>query len=136
MVRRRRLQECGGLDERIRRADDYDLWLRLSVRCKFEFVPEVWAQYRVMADQISSNKDGRFASNAAIIASFLEKHPQVATPSLVSTTWCRFYTRRGRWLASVGRRAEALRDYFRAMKFSPFSRHPWRALARLALTGR
>jgi glycosyltransferase involved in cell wall biosynthesis len=136
MVRRHRLLECGGLDERIRRADDYDLWLRLSVRCKFLHVPEVWAQYRVMADQISSNKEGRFASNAAIIEQFMAANPQLVSPAMVRGTWCRFYTRRGRWRASVGRRREALQDYLQALRFGPFSRHPWRALARLAITGR
>jgi len=136
MVRRARLLECGGMDETIRRADDYDLWLRLSVRCTFEYVPEIWAQYRVMTDQISSNKDGRFESNQSIIERFMARHPSLVPEAIVRKTWCRFYTRRGRWRASVGRKREALQDYLAAIRFRPFSRHPWRALASLAVRGR
>jgi len=135
MTRREHLEAVGGLDERVRRADDYDLWLRLSAVCEFAYEPASWALYRIMPDQISSDKTGRFESNRAMLERFFANHPQFATPDIMADTWCRFHTRRGRYFASSGRRLQALQDFRLALGHRPLSRHPWRALARLVLKG-
>jgi glycosyltransferase involved in cell wall biosynthesis len=135
MVRRELLDLVGGQDAKYRRAPDYDLWLRLSLLCDFHYEPVVWAQYRVMDDQMSTDRTGRFETIERMYRDFMAQHPDRVGPRVVRNTWCRFYTRRGRYLASVKRRREALADYLRAMTFRPFSRHPWRALARLLLRG-
>lgn len=135
MVRRESFELVGGFDERIRRADDYDLWLRLSAHCEFLHQSVVWAKYRVMRAQISSDKTGRFAAIEDMLSKFFDANPAFAQPAVLRETWCRFHTRRGRYYASIGRRLEALRDYVVALGRSPFSRHPWRALARLVVKG-
>ena len=135
MVRRPLLEQVGGQDAQYRRAPDYDLWLRLSVLCEFHYEPVVWAQYRVMDDQMSTDRTGRFETIERMYRDFMAQHPERISARVVRNTWCRFYTRRGRYLASVRRKREALADYGRAMTFRPFSRHPWRALARLLLRG-
>jgi glycosyltransferase involved in cell wall biosynthesis len=103
MVRRAALDRVGGFDAEIRRADDYDLWLRLSVFANFQYRPELWGFYRVGAQQISRDKTGRFASNERILRRFLDGNPSLAGPEVVNSTWCRFYARQARSLARWAR---------------------------------
>ena len=136
MVRRRCFDEMGGLEVGRRAADDYELWLRFSARYTFRYVPEFFAEYRVMADQISSNKDRRFASNEQILRNFQQRFPEAMSPAEFRRGWSHFFTRKGRHYASIGNRAQALKDYGRALAAWPLHRAPWRALAKLALAGR
>ncbi len=46
LVRRDRLEEVNGFDCRYPPAEDYHLWLRLAIRCRFRRVPKVMAYYR------------------------------------------------------------------------------------------
>lgn len=133
MTRRICFDEMGGMEQGRRAADDYELWLRLSVRYEFFYLPEFLAEYRVMADQISSNKDRRFQSNEEIMRNFTKKFPDALPDAELREGWCRFYTRKGRYYASSGRLREALGEYRKALSYSLFDRAPWRALARLAV---
>ncbi|WP_129645579.1 glycosyltransferase [Peristeroidobacter agariperforans] len=135
MVRRRCFDEMGGLNEAVRAGDDYDLWLRFSARYEFLYVPEIFAQYRVMRDQISSDKEKRFASNKATIERFFAANPGLISADQQRYVWSRFYVRRGRQRASVGRRKEGLADILTAIKLKPGSRVSWRALVRVGLLG-
>jgi glycosyltransferase involved in cell wall biosynthesis len=53
MIRRSALDQVGGYNETMKRAQDYDLWLRLSRTCKFENLSEVLMQKRVTRNIIS-----------------------------------------------------------------------------------
>lgn len=136
MVRRRCFDEMGGLNESVRAGDDYDLWLRFSARYEFLYVPEIFAQYRVMRDQISSDKEKRFASNKATIERFLAANPDILTNAQQRYVWSRFYVRRGRQRASIGRVKDGLRDIWEALRLKPTSKAAWRALLRVALIRR
>jgi len=129
-------KEMGGMNESTRVADDYELFLKLSTRYKFLYVPETFSQYRVMENQISSNKDRRFQSNFTILNNFINKYGDLMDGKTINYTWCRFYTNRGRYHASVGRLKQAFSDYVTAIGYKPFSKHPWRALAKLVIMGR
>src|SRR5690606_39583229 len=63
MTRRRCFDEMGGFDSKDRLAEDYSLWLRFSTRYSFLYLPEVLGYYRVMENQISSDKDSRLKAN-------------------------------------------------------------------------
>ncbi|MCZ8133153.1 MAG: glycosyltransferase [Steroidobacteraceae bacterium] len=132
ITRRPLLDRIGGLDESIRRADDYDLWLRASAHGRFLYVPETWALYRVMEDQISSDKEGRFESNRRIIEKFFREHPEFSDARTVAETWGRFYVRRARYRAARRHFGAAFEDLARAWRHQPLSVQPWRALARIA----
>jgi glycosyltransferase involved in cell wall biosynthesis len=47
------LRFIGGFDENLPARQDWDLWLRLSKVCKFDFVPEVLVYYHVHPESIS-----------------------------------------------------------------------------------
>lgn len=133
MFRRECYLELGGLDETIRRADDYEFWLRYSTRFEFRYIPKVYAKYRVMRDQISANKEARLEANRQIIEKFFEQYPEFSTDQIRKNTWCHFYTRRGRYRAMSSLYSQAFRDYFKAMTYNPVSKTPWRAFFRLIL---
>lgn len=58
VVRRNAVREVGGFDEALRKAEDFDLWLRLSQRWMFAVVPEVLAHYRHHAAQVTHHAAG------------------------------------------------------------------------------
>lgn len=133
LVRKKCFDEMGGFNEKDRFAEDYELWLRFSTRYQFMYIPELLAYYRVMEDQISSDKETRFASNKALVEMFLEKFPDAASQSEINEGWCRFYVRNGRYLAQSGELKQAFGAYLKALKYKPFGLPPWRAIARLII---
>ena len=136
MARRRCFDELGGMGGKRRVADDYDLWLRFSARYRFRYIPEYFAYYRVMGDQISSDKSGRFESNEAIIHDFRRQFPDVLPKAQFDEAFAFFYARKARYLAGVGRRGQALRSILTALSYRPFYKAPWRSLAAVILKGR
>lgn len=135
LVRRACFDQLGGFNEQQRRADDYDLWLRFSARFKYLYVPEFFARYRVMENQISSDKDGRFSANKEILDRFHKSFPDAVTPRERRQGWAYFYARRARYLASEKRIFPALLDVGRSIVAWPFSQTPWRAFLRVFLPG-
>ena len=131
MARRECFDELGGLDETIRVADDYDLWLRFSTRFRFHYEPIFFAEYRVMDDQISSDKSRRFESNKRIIERSMAENPDLITDNYRRFVWCQYYARRGRTHAAAGNKKEALQDYIKAIRFSFFNSRPWKDMIKL-----
>lgn len=80
MTRKRCFDEMGGFDNADRLAEDYGLWLRFSTRYQFLYVPEVLGYYRVMENQISSDKDSRFRANEQLLENFLKTFPSAGYP--------------------------------------------------------
>ena len=133
MIRRRCFDKVKGFDQSVRAGDDYDLWLRFSAHFEFLHVPEIFGQYRVMKNQISTDKERRFNSNKAMLERFIAAHPELVDEAQQRFVWSRFHVRRGRTRASAGRKADAFNDYLTALRLKPFSAAPWRALARLTI---
>ncbi len=61
LVRREALTEAGGFDEdpELKAVEDYDLWLRLSERYDFCFIPRIQVYYRIHGTQTSTGWDIR-----------------------------------------------------------------------------
>lgn len=133
LIRRHCLDEMGGFSPEDRLAEDYGLWLRLSTRYHFRYVPEFWSKYRVMKDQISSDKDKRFWSNEHLVKQFLRDFPEAVTKSEACRGLSFFYLRKARYEHSVGRTGQAWRTCLRATKLYPFWQGPWRVMAVLLL---
>nr|WP_282571401.1 glycosyltransferase family 2 protein [Methylonatrum kenyense] len=116
-------------------ADDYEMWLRISARHRFLYLAEYLAYYRVMREQISSDKIGRFDANEAILNDFLREYRGLITSAELRAGWSGFMLRKGEYHASQGRIVAALQCYMRALRHTPGSRRPWRFIARLAAFG-
>ena len=133
VVRTAKLREVGGLDETVRRADDYDLWLRLSTRARFQYLPGVVAQYRVAGARISDNVAGRFESNMAAVERFLADNPGRMAASEIKALRARIHQRFARAFAGQGKTVQAWRMTLLALKNAPTSASAWRTLAAVAL---
>lgn len=128
MTRRHCFNQMGGMSGKRRVADDYDLWLRFSAQFLFRYEPEYWAWYRVMEDQISSDKTRRFRVNEEIIRDFRRDFPQALSAKEFDAGFAHFYLRKGRYLGSVGSKADGLKEIARAIRYDPMEFNVWRAL--------
>jgi len=129
-IKRECYENMGGLDESFLRAPDYEFWLRLSTQYKFLYIPEHMAQYRIMKDQISTDKDGRFKANKEILDHFLELHPESVSNLQKRIGLSYYYNRKARYESSKRRPAMAIRDWANAVFYYPLSRAAWRFPAR------
>jgi glycosyltransferase involved in cell wall biosynthesis len=134
MFKRYCYEELGGPESSIRVADDYDLWLRYSVKFTFLHVPIIFARYRVMTDQISSDKNRRFDSNQHIIEKFFRQNPDLLSNDEQAATWMHFYCRRGRYKCTKGEYGAALGDAILAIRKKPLALNPWRLALKTALS--
>ena len=134
--RRRCFDEMGGFDTSVGVADDYELWLRFSARYCYQYEPGIVASYRVMADQISSDKRRRYAANERIIQQFLARYGEVLSPGERRWGLARFYCRKARYFASAGERGKAVGAIAGALHNAPLDSVVWRALYRVAVPRR
>ncbi|WP_091999462.1 glycosyltransferase family 2 protein [Marinobacter pelagius] len=133
MARRRCFETLGAMSGKRRVADDYDLWLRFSARFRFLYVPEFLAYYRVMDDQISSDKTRRFDSNWEIIRDFRREFPNAMSEREFNSGFAAFHSRKARYLASKGARREAFAEMTKALRLQPLTRSSWRNFAAVLL---
>lgn len=135
LVPRRILEEVGGFDESLRMAIDYDLWLRISLKYEFVYLPEPLVAYRIWGGQMSHRTAERMENFFRLLERFLREHPDAVTRAEARRAWAHSLTTRGLWLAGIGRRREAWRDYRRALGYRPHDLRLWKSLAKLLLAG-
>jgi glycosyltransferase involved in cell wall biosynthesis len=133
MTRKECFLELGGMSGKRRVADDYDLWLRMSSRYNFQYIPEYLAYYRVMENQISSNKKLRFDTNEQIILDFISAYPMSITEKEKQEGLAAFYSRKARHYASENKR-ESYSAIKKAFKTSPLSLNVWRSFAKVLIS--
>lgn len=131
MARRRCFEEMGGMSARRRVADDYDLWLRFSARYYFYYLPIRLACYRIMENQLSSDKRSRFQANEITLKNFLATYPDAVSKTDVRAGLSVFYTRKARYHASIGERLRAFTSISRALFLGPTSLIVWRGVAKV-----
>jgi glycosyltransferase involved in cell wall biosynthesis len=137
VVRRECLERYGGFDESIRMGDDYDLFLRLSAHCEFDFILEPTVRYRIWSGQMSKNYRRRYESGMRTMQKFLDRNPGVVSAAQIRTAWAHTYTGLGNnTLWQEQRRGAALQDYLRALSFRPGYWPAWRAILRSLITSR
>lgn len=133
LVPRRVLAEFGGFDEALRMGIDYDLWLRVSTKYEFLYVPETFVDYRIWGGQMSHRTGERLDSYFRLLERFLERHPDSVTRAEVARAYAYTYVTRGIWRATQGERAAAWRDLRLAWARRPFDARLWNVAASLAL---
>lgn len=133
MTRRKCFDELGSFNESDRIAEDYELWLRFSTRFEFRYIPEFLGYYRVMDDQISSDKKQRFLGNERLLLNFLEKYPDAVTRQQRRRGLSHFYIRKARYEISIKSFRDAFSDIVKGINYYPWWRGPWRALAKLLI---
>lgn len=130
MVKKHCFDEMGGFFKGRKAGDDYELWLKLAVKYTFIYLPDVVADYRIMDDQISSDKTRRFKSNEETILSVCNDYGHMMNKSKMKHGISFFYVRRGRWYSSEGKYLLMWKDFLIALKYDPFWQGPYRLLIR------
>jgi glycosyltransferase involved in cell wall biosynthesis len=130
MVRKGLLEAHGFFDEGLVMGIDYDLWLRLSLVTKFDYVPEAPVAYRIGHGQMSANVDAREYWAGLIEKRFREKHQaEVSTKMIRNSKWERTYARYRRY-ARI-RPCAALVEIGRMFLLRPLYKTAYRSLGRL-----
>jgi len=134
LTRKKCFDDLGGLSGEVRVGDDYELWLRLSTKFRFKYTPGYFVKYRVMDDQISTDKYRRFDSNESVLQKFFEKYPESVAKAEKKRGWSYFYIRKARYEISERLFWRAINNIFCAFKCDAFWIGPWRAVMLLLLT--
>ena len=96
IVRRECFEKVGLMDTSFRMGIDWDLWLRMSVFYKFEYVDEPLLIYRVgHSGQMSKNYAVREQDTMRIMKKFIDENPNLLPKSLVSWAFAYSYCNRG-----------------------------------------
>ena len=101
MVRRSLLTQYGPFRSDLRMGIDWELWLRLSVHCEFQFVPEVAYLYRVWSGQMSKNWKGRYEACFRIMREFSLSHPEYINARTRRRAYSYSYANRARARAVI-----------------------------------
>lgn len=134
LTRKKCFDEIGGLSGKVRVGDDYELWLRLSTKFRFKYIPEYFVKYRVMDDQISTDKYRRFDSNESVLQAFFKKYPESVTVAEKKRARSYFYIRKARYEISEHFFMRSISNIFNALKHDAWWLGPWRAMVLLLLT--
>jgi glycosyltransferase involved in cell wall biosynthesis len=80
LIRKRCFNESGLLDKALPSCQDWDLWIRFSMKYDFDYIPEVLAIYHIYGDQISVNITNKIRARKRILEKYmpeLEKRKEV-----------------------------------------------------------
>lgn len=128
LIRKEAIERVGGFRSSVARGDDYDLYLRMSAESKFLYIKEYLAKYRVMENQISSNKEARFTSDFEIINHFIRNYPS----AMSKLKWWRGlssrYVSMGRYYVSQKNKPKAIKLLSLSVLYAPYWVGSWRAL--------
>jgi glycosyltransferase involved in cell wall biosynthesis len=136
VIRRDLLQRVGGFDENLAMAIDWDLWLRISRHCAFDWVDAYLVDYRIgHGDQMSRKSLVRLDCCQQILEGFLRRHGAELPPGEVRQALAYSYAQRGATYRRHSRR-RSLDFYRRSLLQQPWQRAAWVGLARTLLPGR
>jgi glycosyltransferase involved in cell wall biosynthesis len=139
LVRRQCLEQFGGFDESLRMGIDWDLWLRISTRYEFLYLPYPALYYRVWGGQMSSNWAGRYDHAFRIMSKFIRDNPGALSRSSIRNAYSMTFVGRARARAFHGRQhLAALADCLKALRWQPLNARAYRTMGRVLLsaTGR
>ena len=103
LVRADAIERHGGFNERYRMGIDWELWLRLSIHYRFNFVPERTYLYRIWEGQMSSNWRGRYDACFRIMDEFRREYPEFVPRATVRKALAHSYANRARARADISR---------------------------------
>jgi glycosyltransferase involved in cell wall biosynthesis len=78
MLRRQPFLDCGAFDEGIRYCEDYEAWLRLSVRGRFAYLPQPLVSYRLHPHQATRHEARLNVGRIQARELFLQRCPEAA----------------------------------------------------------
>ncbi len=129
MVRRRCMEEVGGFDESLAMGIDWDLWLRISARYHFDYVPQSTYAYRIWSGQMSRNWRGRYSNAFRIMDNFLRQHPDAVAQDVRRRALANTYSNRARARMHEHPTA-AVQDAAQGIALDPWASYSWKTAGR------
>jgi glycosyltransferase involved in cell wall biosynthesis len=121
--------DAGLFDERIPLSIDYDLWLRIALKYRFDYVDEPLVEYRTGHANLSRRTIERIDCVRSIMVRFLDEYGGRARldPALVRKVWAEHYCDRA-WAVRGRSAGESVYWYLRAIAASPAHTTAWRGV--------
>jgi glycosyltransferase involved in cell wall biosynthesis len=134
MMRREIFDEVGMFDERYPGSEDYDLWLRVAGRHRFDYVDEALVRYRVGHASLTQRNENKLLMVLEIMDRFLREQSGCKALSSDVVRRARAETYFHLALAKRGRsRLASLAYNLRALAISPGYLAAWKSLASLPI---
>jgi len=131
-LRRLDWERAGGMDERLQRAEDYDLWLRLTREgAKIRLLPDLLGHYGEQSNRLSDDSSAMVRATRAV----LSNSAMVTDDRALRNRLGRLDAVIAHSLAKAGRSNEARALAIQALRGAPMARVAWTALGR-SLTAR
>jgi glycosyltransferase involved in cell wall biosynthesis len=119
VIKREYLDRFGVFDETLKMGIDWDLWLRISVACKFAFVDEPLFYYRIgHTGQMSKNLEERQRCSDRIMNNFLMKNPGLLSLRTIRHAYAYTYLNRGYYYRNVDWKKSS-KYYMNALRNNP-----------------
>lgn len=134
MVRRDALDDVGFFDESIPLAIDYDLWLRLSAKYRFDYIDEPLVEYRTGHANLSRRAEERLHVALGIMRRFLEdrKGRELLPASQVRLSFAETYANLG-CVQSARSKCAAASSYLQAVVYRPWQASAWLGIVKLGI---
>jgi glycosyltransferase involved in cell wall biosynthesis len=135
LVRRECIHEVGGFDENLAMGIDWDLWLRISTRYEFAFLPEQTYSYRIWANQMSHQKKKRFLNAEKIVEKFERQNAGAVRQKTLREAKALIYRDLALACAELGEKTNAYRYIGQAIFEMPSRLIVWKGLGKIMLKG-
>lgn len=134
LIRKEVLDRVGVFDESIPMAIDFDLWLRIALQFRFDYVDEALVKYRTGHASLSRRGEERLLIATDIMKRFLDLNEVCGriSPEVIRHSWAETFCHLGQAVRPRSRWG-ALVWYLRSIARCPLYCEPWRDLASLVL---
>ena len=116
LIKKRCFQKAGFFDETLPSCQDWDMWIRLSKYCDFDFVPDILAKHHVHGGQISVDLNAKIVAREKLIEKYwvdLSKNSQAFSVIL---------KRLGILYSLAGNQGKGRKYFLKSIKQSPLQK--------------
>ena len=114
LIRKKVIEECGGFNEELTASQDYELWLRIALKYKVDFVDVPLVNYYIHSgERISTNTKNKIQSALKInqlYSGYFQKYPKAYVNRLIRLT-LRYF--------KVKQFSKGIRSYLEALRIAP-----------------
>lgn len=121
LVKKRWIDQVGGFDDRFRRVEDWDLWLRLAYAgCKAGWIQEILSSYRLSPDQMTTDATAQKRVSVQVMDKFFQQEDLPAElKALQAEVYSRIYVHYAPREYGCGHCEEAKESLLQAVKLTP-----------------
>jgi cellulose synthase/poly-beta-1,6-N-acetylglucosamine synthase-like glycosyltransferase len=133
LVRKSCFDEVGYFDTSLRTCEDFDLWLRISVKYEFGKVDKPLCRYRVWAGQVSSGDELRFFEDVIRVKRrFLAANPKLIDPVVVKEIWAELFSSMAQCTMRMKKgRLRAIGCIWQSLHYRPFRMGTWKSAVKV-----